>query len=266
MGDQRQQKLLLLLKTQGTLSVAELAQHFGCSAATIRRDLQALADRGEIRRFHGAAALDSDVMELRFHEKSASRRAEKAAIADLVARWIPDGAVIGMNGGTTTSAVAERLVELERQVTVVTNAINIAYGLTNGGINVVVIGGAVRPHNYETIGPKAVEALADLHLDWAILGANGVDERFGITATTEQEAAVGRRFGERADHVLVAADSSKFGHTALFGMLDWESVHYGATDAAALPTIESWGFHAVDRTDGAVLWSTRPAPPDRRLR
>lgn len=237
---------MALLRMHGTLSVADLANRFDCSVATIRRDVQELEAQGELRRFHGAVALDGTVMERPFQEKYATHADKKKAIAMTVARWIPDGATIGLNGGTTTTAIAQQLIELQPRITVVTNAVNIAHILSDGGIAVVVIGGALRPQNYETTGPTALASLANLHLDWAVLGANGVDNKFGITATTEQEAAVGHTFAMEADRVVVAADSSKLGRTALFRMLAWEEIHFLASDDEAALAMKEWGVESVE--------------------
>lgn len=117
---------------------------------------------------------------------------EKRAIAAAVVDEFRAGQVIGLNGGPITTQVAHRLTEAGTEVTVVTNAVNIAFELTASGISVVVIGGALQPTTYQTTGPIALEALANLHLDWAILGANGVDQGFGGSTRSEAEAAVGR--------------------------------------------------------------------------
>jgi DeoR family transcriptional regulator of aga operon len=253
--NQRHEKLLDALKERGTLSISELADSFKCSLATIRRDVQELESQGYLRRFHGAVALQDMITERAFHEKSMTNRVEKEAIANVVAQWIPDHTVVGLNGGTTTTTIAEKLVELKRSVTVVTNAVNIAFLLSDGGLPVVVIGGELRPQNYETTGSVALGSLSDLHLDWALLGANGVDHHFGVTTTTEQEAAVGRMFAERADNVLLAVDSTKVGHTALFRMLSWNMVNIIATDGGASKLLRAWGISPMVEVDNATgLW------------
>ncbi len=250
---ERHEKIVALLRLHGALSVADLASRFECSAATIRRDIQELEAQGEIRRFHGAVALDGTVVERPFRDKYATHADKKKAIAMQLAHWIPDGVTVGLNGGTTATAVALQLMEFKRKITVVTNAVNIAHILSDGGTSVVVVGGALRPQNYETTGPMALSSLANLHLDWAILGANGVDKKFGITATTEQEAAVGHAFAVQADRVVVAADSSKLGRTALFRMLAWQDMQYLASDHDAEAEMEEWGVKAVE----PGLWANR---------
>jgi DeoR family transcriptional regulator of aga operon len=247
----RQGKIIELLRAHGTLSISDVATRLSCSTATIRRDIQGLEEQGEVRRLHGAVALDGMVVERPFQDKFTTHPEEKKDIAACLAEWMPDGAIVGLNGGTTTTAVALRLAELQRNITVVTNAVNIAHTLSDRGIPVVVVGGALRPQNYETTGPAALASLAQLHLDWAVLGANGIDRKFGITTTTEDEAAVGQAFAKQADHVLVAGDRSKLGRTALFRMLLWNELDFLCSDNGARSLLEDWGLSMVEEG----IWS-----------
>ena len=254
----RHELLLDTLRTQGALPLSELAERFSCSVATIRRDLAALEKETGVRRFRGAASYDGNsIKEVSFTQKASVNGVEKGAIARLVAESLQDGMTIGLNGGTTTTEVARQLVAYRRQVTVVTNAINIAHVLADGGINVVVIGGAVLTTNYETTGPMAMDALRGLHIDVMVLGANGVDVRFGITASKELEAAVGRAFVDRSDRVMVVADHTKLQCNAVFRMIEWSSVHQLATDRHSYEIIAQWGVGADTsvETDEAILFN-----------
>ncbi|AEJ40206.1 DeoR-family transcriptional regulator [Sulfobacillus acidophilus TPY] len=258
--------ILELLKTRGPLTLTELASYFECSTATIRRDILALERLGDIRRFHGAVALSGVTgPETSFRENALRFASEKTAIGRILAEWIPEDAIVGLNGGTTTTSVAKQLLAARRRVTVVTNAVNIAHLLSDGGIDVVVIGGAVSPPNYETIGPIAIQSLVTLHLDIVVLGANGVDPRFGVTTTTEQEAAVGRAFAERSDRVIIAADHSKLNRNSLFQMLEWNQVDDLATDSQSVSVVAGWAPQAepLMTYEDAVLYHLRSELPGR---
>lgn len=265
---ERHDQILSLLKNEGVASIQALAVQFQCSPATIRRDIQLLTDEvGELRRYHGAIALEGPVLERRFQEKMSVAMEEKAIIADAVVRLIPDEAVVGLNGGTTTTLVARKLAQLNRSVTVVTNAINIAYELTNSGVPVVVIGGSLRPSNFETTGPVALRTLQDLHLDWAILGANGVHPRFGISTSAEQEAAISRGLGQCADNVGIVVDHTKFNQRALHRMMEWAEVQWLIGDPEASGLVTDWGpwlvkvaSPAAEDSSGrtACVWEVNP--------
>lgn len=225
----------------GTVRVQELADTFACSVATIRRDIHHLVAREpQIRRYHGAIGFALQDGEQRFDDKTSLYPEEKDDLAALVADWLPDHAVVGLNGGTTTTRVAAHIAQDPRGITVVTNAINIAYQLSQGNVPVVVIGGDLRPFNYETTGTMAIQGLSGLHLDWAILGANGVNPRIGVSTTANDEAVLGKGFRQAADNVLIIVDHSKIDTNALYRMLEWSDVDYVATGMAAASRLRHW--------------------------
>ena len=244
----RHSEIITLLKRQGSMSVIEIAKKMGCSAATIRRDLIFLEKTlDNLKRFHGAVGIDHDapnqtdsvpLPDEEFDDKITVNAAEKLAIAVKVAEFLPEHCVVGLNGGTTTALIAQQLVACKKTVTVVTNSVNIAYEMARSKISVVVVGGALQPANYETTGPLAMKLLEEFHLDWAVLGANAMDRRFGVSVVAENEAAVGRVFANRADSVIVAADHSKMGKGALFRMIDWREVDWVATSQFGLSKFE----------------------------
>ena len=254
----RHEEILQLLKTQGSVSVNDLAARLHCSRATIRRDLQDLQESAGLRRFHGAVAVEALAMEGAFQERLAVAAEEKRAIARAVVAQFNPGQVVGLNGGTTTTQIAHQIAEAELHVTVVTNAINIAFELAASSASVVVVGGVLGPANYETTGPLAIRVLANLHLDWAVLGANGVDPRFGASTHTEPEAAVGQALARQADRVVIAVDHSKLGKTALFRMVDWADVAAVVCDPRGSDTLAQWGLGAKLGNDrDARFWQVR---------
>jgi len=98
---------------------------------------------------------------------------------------------------------------------VVTNALNIAAELAvRQHIKIVVTGGVARPQSYELTGPLATGVLEQVALDVVVLGVDGISAAAGATAHHEGEAAVNRLMTQRADRVIVAADSSKAGRRA----------------------------------------------------
>lgn len=257
--DHRREQLVRLVQAEGTAGVADLAARLGCSVVTVRRDLAALARAGsDWKRYHGAVAVRGLVMERGFQDKMGIAEEEKLAIAAAAVALIPDGAVVGLNGGTTCARVAERLAAEERQVTVVTNAVNVAVQLTNSGIPVVVVGGALRPLNYETTGPTALRTLQALALDVAVVGADAVDLEFACSTTADAESEVGWQFSQAAEKVVVVADHLKFNRRATYRMLAWQDVDVLVSGREAEPMVSAWGrvLTAVGEPDGrAAVWS-----------
>ena len=256
--DHRRAQLVRLVQAEGTAGVADLAARLGCSVVTVRRDLAALArDGSDWKRYHGAVAVRGLVMERGFHDKMAIAEEEKAAIAAVTVRLIPDGAVVGLNGGTTSARVAERLAAEERRVTVVTNAVNVAVQLTNSGIPVVVVGGSLRPLNYETTGSTALRTLQAMALDVAVVGADAVDLEFACSAADDAEAEVGWQFSQAAEQVVVVADHLKLNRRATYQMLAWQDVDLFVSGHESKPLVSEWGavLTAAGDPDGrAAVW------------
>ncbi|MFD3538116.1 DeoR/GlpR family DNA-binding transcription regulator [Streptomyces sp. NPDC058662] len=215
---ERWQKLLDLLVERGELEVEPAAEVLGVSAATIRRDLDQLAEQQLLVRTRGGAVLHGVSYELPLRYRSSRRAAEKHRISEAVAGLVSPGEVIGLTGGTTTTEVARALAGRadlasgSPALTVVTNALNIAGELViRPQFKIVLTGGVARPQSYELTGPLAEQVLGQLAVDTAVVGVDGFDPADGAATRHEDEASVNRLLCERARRVVVAADSSKLG-------------------------------------------------------
>lgn len=243
--------ILDLLGAQGEVSIDDLVDRFGASAATTRRDLDSLAERRLLTRTHGGAVAQSVAYELPIRYKSHLRTAEKERIARAAAALVAPGSVVGLSGGTTTTALAAALAargDLTAQgITVVTNAVNIAGQLAmRPEFKVVVTGGVIHSRSFELVGPFVEQLLGGIRLDIAFIGVNGLDAESGATTHDEAEAAVNRMMAERAQQAVIVADSSKIG-TATFahvgGPAEFPLVLTDARiDAVQRDALESAGY------------------------
>ncbi|WP_217544818.1 DeoR/GlpR family DNA-binding transcription regulator [Streptomyces sp. GbtcB6] len=240
--DARWKALLELLVERGRLEVEEAAAELAVSAATIRRDLDQLAEQQMLVRTRGGAVVHGVSYELPLRYKTARQASEKQRIAKAVADLVAPGEAVGLTGGTTTTEVARALAvrgDLATgapALTIVTNALNIANELAvRPQFKIVVTGGVARPQSYELIGPLADGVLSQITLDVAVLGVVGFDVTHGAAAHDEAEAAVNRLLCERAARVIVAADSSKLGGRAFARICAAELVDTLVTDTAAEP-------------------------------
>ena len=215
--------LLELLAADGQLQVERAAEVLGVSAATVRRDFDELAQQQMLRRIRGGAVAQGVTYDLPLRYKSERHPSEKQRIAAAAAQLVQSGQVAGLNGGTTTTEVARALAvrpdlvpgPAEAAITVVTNALNIATELAvRQHIKIVATGGVARPQSYELTGPLATGVLEQVTLDLVILGVDGIDPVGGATAHHEGEASTNSLMAERANRVVVAADSSKVGRRA----------------------------------------------------
>jgi DeoR family transcriptional regulator of aga operon len=239
--------ILERLSTDGTVGVAELAHGLETSATTIRRDLELLERQRLLSRTHGGAVAHGVLYELPLRYKAARHEAEKKRIAAAAAALVPEGAAIGLTGGTTTTEVARAIVDRNR-LTVVTNALNIAGELAiRPNLKLVVTGGTARPESYELVGPLAEQALAGTNLDAVFVGADGVSVESGLTTHHEGEAHTNLALIERAARVIAVADGSKIGGISFAKICGLERVHELITDdradAKALRAIRDAGVN-----------------------
>jgi DeoR family transcriptional regulator of aga operon len=241
---QRWNQLLDLMPEVGQLTVTDAAQALGVSQATIRRDLDELAQQQLLTRTRGGAMAAGVSYDLPLRYKTARHAPEKQRIGRAAAALIAPGATVALNGGTTTSEVARALAtrsDLQNgtgapAITVVTNAMNIASELAvRQHVKIVVTGGVTRGQSYELIGPYATLVLAELTLDWAILGVDALDLRSGATAHHEGEASINHLMATRAEQVMIVADSSKLGQRAFARVAAIEEINVVVTDRDATP-------------------------------
>jgi DeoR family transcriptional regulator, aga operon transcriptional repressor len=239
---ERWNTLLEILAREGSLQVEEAARELAVSTATIRRDLDHLAQQQMLTRTRGGARANTVSYDLPLRYKTARHVTEKHRIAKAAAGLIAPGAIVGLNGGTTTTEVARALAtrpDLNTAgdgptLTVVTNALNIANELiVRRQVKIVVTGGVARPQSYELIGPLATRLLDELALDQLFLGVDGLSASHGATAYHEGEASINNLMVSRAREVIVVADSSKLGKHAFARICSISKVDTLVTDTAA---------------------------------
>lgn len=240
-------KILDLLAGRGEVSVDDLVLQFEASAATIRRDLDSLAEQRLLTRTHGGAVAQSVAYELPIRYKSHLRTHEKELIARAASELVTTGAVVGLSGGTTTTAIAAALAARADlgEITVVTNAVNIASQLaTRPDIKVVVTGGVIHSRSYELVGPFVEQLLSGIHLDIAFIGVNALSAEAGASTHDEREAAVNRMMASRARRAVAVADSSKIGRNAFAHVGGPELFGTVITDAVA-PALVDAGYEVI---------------------
>ncbi|MEU6285413.1 DeoR/GlpR family DNA-binding transcription regulator [Streptomyces sp. NPDC047028] len=251
---ERHLRILEAVGERGAANVSDLSAWLHVSPATVRRDLRFLSDQGLLRRTHGGGVAVDTGIELSLRRKADSLRAQKHAIAQHAVRLVPEGAAVGLTGGTTTAEIA-RLLAARGPVTIVTNAINIAAEMApQPQVRLFVTGGHARSQSYELVGPGAERALVEHHMDVAFLGVDGVSAAHGCTTHDPLEAATNRAFVEGSSRTVVVADRSKVGRATLARICPINRVTWLITDEGADPEevvrIGGSGVR-VDRADGS---------------
>jgi DeoR family transcriptional regulator of aga operon len=217
----------------GSVAVAQLADALHVSPATIRRDLAMLEDQRLLERMHGGAVGRAVAYELPLRYKSVRHGDEKRRIAEEAASRVTESMAVGLTGGTTATEVAKALAD-RRDLTIVTNALNIASELAiRPDVKLVVTGGVARSQSYELSGPIAETTLAGLNLDIAFVGVDGIEAKAGCTTYQEIEAHTNGVMIEQARLVVVVADGSKIGRAAFARMCPLSAVDELITDQEA---------------------------------
>lgn len=239
---ERLNTLLEILADRGRIEVDDIAEELQVSGATIRRDLDHLAEQQLLTRTRGGAVAHAVAYDLPLRYKTVRHADEKQRIAKAAADLVDPTAVVGLNGGTTTTEVARALAtradvartDADSVITVVTNALNIANELAvRPQVKLVVTGGVVRSQSYELMSPLAEKILAELSLDITVLGVDAIDPDSGASAHHEGEAAINRLLADRAKTVVVAADSSKIGARAFASICPTSVIDVLVTDTEA---------------------------------
>jgi DeoR family transcriptional regulator, fructose operon transcriptional repressor len=221
-AEERQQEIVRLARAEGRVDVASLADTLHVTAETIRRDLTMLERAGVLRRVHGGAI---PVERIGFEPALAARDSvlidEKERIAKAALAEVPDEGAIILDAGTTTARLAQAL-PVDRELTVVVNSPVIAALLgVRPNLNVLLLGGRLRGRTLATVDDWALRPLADMYVDVAFLGTNGLSVERGLTTPDPAEAAVKRAMINSARRAVVLADHTKIGndYLARFGTL-----------------------------------------------
>jgi DeoR/GlpR family transcriptional regulator of sugar metabolism len=213
LAQQRQAAILDEVRRTGGVRVSDLVRKLGVSDMTIRRDLEALADRGLVEKVHGGATAvpETSTDEPGFEAKSHRQQREKDAIAEHCAGMVRPGTAIGLSAGTTTWSLARHLCDVPG-ITVVTNSIPVADTLYRGGRSdqTVILTGGLRTPSDALVGPFAVSAIRSLHLDLVFMGVHGMDARSGFTTPNIMEADTDRALVSAGRSLVVLADHSKW--------------------------------------------------------
>ncbi|MFC6227498.1 DeoR/GlpR family DNA-binding transcription regulator [Paenibacillus allorhizosphaerae] len=219
-GERRRAGIMTLLKQQGKVSIPEIIERFECSEATARRDLDLLEKQGNIIRTLGGAQLDTTLTsgETSFNEKRNLLWLEKEAIAAKAASMVEKGDIVGLTGGTTTFLIA-RALKFHNDITVVTNAVNIAMELADSdGVQVVLTGGVMRNKSFELCGPLAESIVNNIHIGKMFMGIDGISIDPGVTTFSELEAQIARLMLSRASQCYAVFDHTKIDKISLFAI------------------------------------------------
>lgn len=228
----RQREIVELVQRQGYVSVEALANRFGVTPQTVRRDINELGEMALVQRHHGGAGVLSSIENVAYTTRQVLCLEEKRRIARLVASHIPDHASLFINIGTTTEEVAKALLG-HQSLRIITNNLNVATILcSDPAFEVVVAGGTVRARDRGIIGEATIDLISQFKVDFGIIGISGIDSEGILLDFDYREVRVAKAIIENSRHVYLAADHTKFGRNAMVRLGNIEQISALFTDVA----------------------------------
>ncbi|WP_208347711.1 DeoR/GlpR family DNA-binding transcription regulator [Pseudaestuariivita rosea] len=245
----RHPEILEIARREGKVTVEGLAEHFGVTLQTIRRDLGELSDSGRLERVHGGAVLPSGTMNIGYEERRGLNVDEKAAIAAACADHLPNDISLFLNIGTSTEAVARQLLH-HRNLLVVTNNMKVANILVaNPHCEIIVTGGHLRRSDDGLVGNLASETIRQFKFDIAVIGCSALDGEGDLLDFDIQEVGVSQAIIRQSRKTFLVADHSKFTRSAPARIASLAEIDTFFTDRA-LPAdlanrCDDWGTNVV---------------------
>lgn len=204
----REASILELLSEYGKLDVVTLAEKLGVSRVTVRKDLDAMEQKGILRREHGYAIFggsDDVNNRLAFHYD------EKRHIARKAASLVTPGETVMIESGSCCALLAEELTKTKQNVTIITNSAFIAsYIRRLEGARVVLLGGDFQNDAQVMVGPILKTCAAQFFVDKLFVGTDGFSKKLGFTGNDHLRVQAVRDMSEHAEQVIVVTESSKF--------------------------------------------------------
>lgn len=227
---ERKRKIVELVSENDGCSVEELADHFGFSKATVRRDLSELEDEGMIERSHGGAVPVTSVgREQTYGQREVQNLEAKMSIAERAVDEILEGQVVFFDSGTTTMEVAKRAPK-DGSFLSVTNSPVLALELGKEENEVKLTGGSLRERTRALVGPSAEDFMERMNFDLLFLGTNALHPVAGLTTPNEDEARVKERMVDHAERVVLVADGTKLGERSFVQFATLSDVDLFVTD------------------------------------
>jgi len=232
--------LLDVVRAHGPQTIEALAERFGVTLQTVRRDVQRLAEARLLSRFHGGVRLPGSTTEnIAYRQRQAMESEAKARIARAIAQRVPNGCSLILNIGTTIEAVAHGLLH-HRGLRVITNNLHVAALLsTNPDCEVIVAGGLVRGADQGIVGEATVDFMRQFKVDIGLIGISAIEADGTLRDFDYREVKVARTIIEQSREVWLAADRSKFNRPAMVELARLNEVDVVFTDAPPPPPFDT---------------------------
>lgn len=238
LAQQRHKRILELLQENGTVHTSDLVREMNVSSETVRKDLDALEQSGQLVRVHGGAVPAAEKSEtapsggyISLQTRNTQHMEEKAAIASYAAGLVKEHQVVALDYGSTSLVMAKELARRFQSLTVITNSVQNALALVDcPGFTIILVGGILNKEEL-SLGNDFSPLLENLHIDVLFMSVTGVHPAIGLTDQSFSEARVQNQMRQMASRTVVLADSSKFGRASLVKICALQEVSGIVTDS-----------------------------------
>lgn len=220
MSDDRKSKILNILREKKSVRILDLSKQLRVSRETVRKDITEMEEEGLLKKTYGGAVLDEANTETDYDRRRAENEREKDRIATRALQFIESGDTIYLDYGTSTYALAKKLVDFE-DLTVVTNSIPIVNLLIHSpGVNLIILGGNLRKNEDSLFGSFGLNNAKEIFVDIGFFGCAGIDVKAGTTNYHMGEIEISKVLISHSRTVILLADETKFGKSALYKTAD----------------------------------------------
>lgn len=228
---QRLNSLEAYVLNKGTASLEELAEHFSVSINTIRRDLNELLSKGQIKKVYGGVSSIVTSAPLPMSVRTVKNKNEKLVIGKLAAPFVADGETIFLDSGSTTPYILAHLSD-KSDVIVITHSLTAMYEAAKyPNLKVISLGGIYNQSTASFVGISAVDALSKIRINKVFIAATGVSLEHGLTNTTYFEAEIKRKVMHCSNNIILMADKSKFDTSSTISFFNFADLFAVVTDS-----------------------------------
>ncbi|WAC49826.1 DeoR/GlpR family DNA-binding transcription regulator [Asticcacaulis sp. SL142] len=247
--DTRQYAIYNLLQLHRSCTITDLAQRFDVSDETIRRDIRQLEEEGFAFRVRGGVTLKETATEAPYLIRRNQNAEKKQAIALKAAALVEDGMTILIDCGSTSYWLSKALSK-QRNLTVVTNALEVAREMTGKNNCKVFFGGGEIDYDYQSCFGRDTEAfMSQFTPEIAFFSIGAVDSRRGLLDFHYPEATLKAKLGPLASRVVVLADSTKFERRGIVKALDFKQIDIFITETSPPSQL----FEALQTSEVQIL-------------
>ena len=233
LAHERQEKIMEMLRQKKAVKNTELAQMFKTSNLTIRRDLDALADKGLVRRVYGGAVLQQEQEPVQQRQAADTGgellRSRRMAIAKAAVAMVREGDRVHLGYGTTVVEIARQLRQF-RQLSIVTGSLTAALQLINTSHDVYVLGGQIHHDERNLSGSYAIQMAREFHTNITIMPCGGLSVEYGVMSDFLPAAELGRVAVENAEKSIIVCSSKNIGRTTFHSVCPVSAVDVIITD------------------------------------